>query len=442
MRQAIKISDLLSYSVIAISLAFAGLPLYVYAPDFYVREFGLSLGLIGMVLIAIRLLDAVQDPVIGYLSDRYPNNRLIVMIIGMGVLMAGVGGLFYGPSSSFPAIVWFTVSMILSTTGFSILMINLTMIGGFWCEDFQQRTRISAWRESFFLIGVLIASFLLAVLQSVYTTKEAFIMTFWFFSFFLVIGGYFFIRFMKRNGAAFQSIKVDRKNMNIPLKFVWQPGDAFFFFIYFLSHLASALPGVIVFFFIRDYLQAGDLAGLFLGLYFVSGAVFMKLWISLANKMNKNRVWLISMIVTIVTFIWAFFLQAGDVVSYGIICVLSGIALGGDLSLPPAILADRITHKETESQATQSYAFLMFSSKIAVALASGISFLALDLMGFVAGEKNSSEVLYGLLILYALIPCVIKFLAAGCLWFFNKKEGGFYHEKIERSYSYGINDVS
>ena len=121
--------------------------------------------------------------------------------------------------------------------------------------------------------------------------------------------------------------------------------------------------------------------------------------------------------------------------------MFSGMALGADLALPPSILADRVTKQKTESEATQYYALIAFIPKTAIAIASGVSFLILDHLGFVAGEQNSPEVLDGVITLYALIPCLIKLCAAFWLWRLYKHEGDIY-EYIERSGSHGTHGIS
>jgi Na+/melibiose symporter-like transporter len=129
------------------------------------------------------------------------------------------------------------------------------------------------------------------------------------------------------------------------------------------------------------------------------------------------------MMLAIITFIWAFFLSTGDAIAYGMICVLSGMALGADLALPPSIIADRITHQHKQSEATQFYAILAFIPKMAVALASGIVFLTLDFIGFQAGKNNDSEVLKNVIVLYAILPCLIKLASVVALKYMIKKEG-------------------
>jgi len=440
-QSAPKPIELLQYSFLALPLAFAGLPLYIHAPDFYTRDLGLSIGLIGIILLAIRLFDAVQDPVIGYISDKYAQRRFGIVSCGAAMLVSGMAVVFYGPLFGIPTAAWFALSMILATTGFSIVTININMIGGFWHDEPGQRTRISAWREAFALVGLLIASVVPAALQSFKPAEEAFRILFWVFGVIMAAGFVMFTRFMSRISPGHKITKADTQKGLSFLPILMGP-DRNFFGVCFLTHLAAAMPGVMVLFFIRDYLGAEHLSGMFLFLYFISGAALMTVWVKLADKIGKERAWLSSMLLSVVTFVWAYFLQSGDVIAYGVICVLSGMALGADLALPPSILADRITRQKTEAEATQYYALISFIPKSAIAIASGVSFLILDYLGFVAGTENSPEVMQGLITLYALVPCLIKLIAAFALWHMYKQEGEIYAKLDERSASHELTHIS
>ena len=54
---------LFQYALLAFPVAFAGLPLYIHAPDFYTRHLGLGLGSIGVILLLVRLFDATNHPI-------------------------------------------------------------------------------------------------------------------------------------------------------------------------------------------------------------------------------------------------------------------------------------------------------------------------------------------------------------------------------------------
>ncbi len=432
--------SLFQYSFLALPLAFAGLPLYIHAPDFYTHDLGLSIGLIGIVLLFIRMFDAIQDPVIGYLSDKYAPSRFNIVAGGAAFLVTGMMAVFYGPQFGVSATVWFIFSMIFATTGFSIVTINLNMIGGFWRDEPRQRTCISAWREAFALVGLLIASILPAALQSFKSAEEAFRILFWVFAVIMVVSFIMFAYFMNHTLPEHKITKINNKKALSFLPILIGP-DRHFFVVCFLTHLAAAMPGVIVLFFIRDYLGAENLSGLFLLLYFVAGALLMAVWVKLADKIGKEQAWLTAMLLAVFTFIWAFFLESGDSVAYGIICVLSGMALGADLALPPSILADRVTWQKTESEATQYYALIAFIPKMALAFASGISLSILGYLGFVPGTQNSPGAMQALITLYALAPCVIKLIAAYFLWHLVKHEGGRY-ENFNRGANHELTHIS
>ena len=407
--------ELFQYSLLALPLAFAGLPLYVHAPDFYTRHLGVDVGLIAIILLIIRSFDAIQDPYIGYLSDKHAQKRFLIMSLGVVLLMCGMGGVFFGPLLPIPVWLWFSLAMIMATTGFSIVTINLNMIGGFWHSDKEQRTRISAWREASALAGLLIAVILPAVFQQFKPAEIAFRLLFGVFCIIMVTGFVMFSRFMRRiTPGHLITQKTEMKGLSF---FKILAGSEWRFFLTcFLTHVAASLPGVMVLYFIIDYLDAAEYQGLFLSLYFVSGALLMPFWVKLARKIGKEKAWLLSMLLAIATFIWAAFLNTGDIWPYAIICVLSGMSLGADLALPPSILADKVEAQNKESEATQNYALLAFIPKMGIAISSGVSLLILDSFGFQPGEVNTEIAKNGLLIMYAVIPCGFKLASAALLW--------------------------
>ena len=75
MTQTLSKKDLLSYGALALPLAFVGTPLYIYAPDFYAKNYHVSLSSLGGALLLLRLIDAIQDPILGFLSDKHAKQR-------------------------------------------------------------------------------------------------------------------------------------------------------------------------------------------------------------------------------------------------------------------------------------------------------------------------------------------------------------------------------
>lgn len=431
--------ELFQYGFIALPLAFAGLPLYIHAPDYYIRELGIGMGTLGLVLLCIRIFDALQDPIIGYLSDRYHSSRSRIIFIGVLLLTLGMAGIFYGPQFNINVTIWFIIAMIIATTGFSITSINLNQIGGFWRDEPEQRTRIAAWREAFALVGLLLSALLPTLLQHYFDVSLAFALLFWIFALLLVTSFFLFNQFISNHSLDNDIPNNHSQHFHFLSLFLGK--NRTFFLVCFLAQLASSLPAVLVLIFIRDYLNIDDLVGVFLFLYFLSGALFITVWVKLSQKLGKLNTWLLSMCLSVIVFIWVYTLSPGDAFAYGVICILSGIVLGADLALPPSILADRITVQQDKAIATQYYAALGFIPKVAVSIASGVAFLVLDKLGFVVDAENNEHALAGLIMLYGLLPCLIKIIAAGLLFYLQKHEGKDY-EYFEKHYTNGVVNVS
>ncbi len=59
------------YALPALPLAALTLPLYIIVPTFYTETLGLPLAAVGAALVVVRVFDAVGDPILGWLADRF-----------------------------------------------------------------------------------------------------------------------------------------------------------------------------------------------------------------------------------------------------------------------------------------------------------------------------------------------------------------------------------
>lgn len=394
-------------------LTFAGLPIYMHAPDFYALQFEISLTTIGFVLLFLRIFDAIQDPFIGALSDRYFQQRRLITLMGSVCLVIGFWLLFHPPfnASLVWAVIWLCIAVVLSTTGFSIVTINVQAAGGLWAVPAQARTQIAATREALGLVGLLLAALIPTLLFMHFTKAYALHFLALLFVPILAAGLWVFLNWLKHSQllAPKSSRPISLADL---LSTLW---IRHFLAIFTLSTLASSIPGILVIFYVRDYLQLEVYTGVFLLLYFISGVLAMPLWQRLAQIIGKNHAWAISMLVACSTFSIAFLLPPNALIAFCFICTLSGMALGADLALPQAIMADQVARQP--EAASRYFALMAFLSKAALALATGIVLPLVGLLGFQPGSTDNNYVLpYA----YALVPCCIKALCAGYLFYCSK----------------------
>ena len=121
------------------------------------------------------------------------------------------------------------------------------------------------------------------------------------------------------------------------------------------------------------------------------------------------------MVLAILAFLWTLTLGTGDGLAFALICAASGAALGADLTLLPAIFAQRLARLGTSEAA--AFGLWSFVSKLSLALAALTILPALDALGFRPGPDNSEAALQSLTLIYAALPCVLKVSAILLLTF-------------------------
>jgi GPH family glycoside/pentoside/hexuronide:cation symporter len=400
--------DGLSYGGLGLPLAFVALPLYVVLPNHYATAFGVPLALLGAVLLGARLLDAIADPLIGRWADalfaRSARSAWTVAALAAVVLAIGFHALFFPRVTGTEALLWWCAALLAVTyLSYSIVSVIHQAWGARLGGDEPQRARIVAWREGLALAGVLVASVLPAV-AGLGTTSVVFAAA-------LLVG----VALLQR---APQPGPGQRGEAAVPmsLPFSSRPFRRLLA-IYLVNGIASAVPATLVLFFIRDRLDATAYEPLFLASYFAAGAMSIPLWVRLVGRFGLARTWLAGMFLAIAVFAWAALLGAGDVAAYTAVCVLSGIALGADLTLPGALLAGVIQRSGHAGRAEGAYfGWWNFATKLNLALAAGVALPVLQWFGYAPGDSGAQAV-NALVIAYCVLPCLLKLAAAATLYF-------------------------
>ncbi len=401
-----KAPALAAYALLGLPLAMAMLPIYVLVPNFYAADLGLGLTLTGTVLFLARLLDTVQDPWLGRLIDRRSTRDWNLLLAGSAVLLsAAMAALLIPPDGlgGFVLAGWLGALLALTYTLHSLINITYLAWGARLSDQPEIRTRVAAWREGAGLIGVVLASVLPTALATPYgmpTALGVFALTF---AVLLCLGCTMLLRAAPRPQRVARS---EAQSWRLPLR-----NEAFrrLAAVYFINAVAVAIPATLALFFIADRLQLAKLTGLFLALYFVSGALGLPFWTRLADRLGKRRSWRLGMLTGCAAFIWAVLLEPGSAWAYAGVCLLSGLALGADLALPPALLADIIPAEQRDSTAAY-FGLWSFLAKLALALAG----LALPLLAWV-GYQPGSPAAWNLALVYAGLPCLLKLVAARLL---------------------------
>lgn len=400
---------LASYALLGLPLALTALPVNILLPDFYAREAGLALTAIGLALLATRLVDALADPLLGAWVDRQKSRGgyLRPILIAAPPLAIGFALLLHPPAvGAGAALAWLLATLVACSLGYSLAIVAYQAWGAELAHDDAGRTRITAAREGAGLVGVLIGGAVPAALGMSPLV--------WIFLACLALALAVLARGAPRlsrpphapvAGSPFASFLLPLATSRL----------RWLLAVFALNAVAPSITATVFQFFVADRLGLAQYTGLFLALYFIAGAASMPLWVRLARRRPLHLVWLAGMVAAVAAFIWAVLLGEGQFGAFALICVLSGVAFGADLALPPALLARVIDANGHGGQREGAYFGLWnFVNKLTLALAAGIALPLLEALGYVRGA-SSAEALGALAFVYAVVPCLLKLTAAGLL---------------------------
>jgi Na+/melibiose symporter-like transporter len=159
------IGQSLRYGLPSFTLAFAALPLYLLTPALYAQQFGLSLALIGVLLMLTRLTDAIADPFIGRWIDQsiqslwwWMSAGLIVMALGLGLLTHPTLVLAGSEQSTLQFSLWLVGCTLIVSLANSAATLAHQSWAVAWTADVAGQSRLIGARELCGLVGVISAA--------------------------------------------------------------------------------------------------------------------------------------------------------------------------------------------------------------------------------------------------------------------------------------------
>lgn len=409
---------LAAYGLAAFPLAILGLPLNVYLPAFWGETMGLGFSTVGAVLLATRLLDGVTDPLAGVLSDRTRSRfgRRRPWIAAGGLIAApAVWLLFVPPEGAGPLHLFVCASLVY--LGWTLINVPHSAWGAELSPDYDERARITAWREAATLGGIVASALVPALapggiasdLRTLATVTLALAAPALLLLLTLVPEPPPPARRAPRRPLRETIAILARNRPFLRLLAAW-----------IVNGIANGLPAALFLLVVTHLLRAEAQAGVLLLAYFLAGIAAVPFWTWLATRTSKHRAWCLAMLWASAVFAFVPLLGPGDWPAFLVICVLTGAALGADLALPPAIQADVIDLDHLEGGVPRAglfFAAWSMAQKGGNALAVGLGLPLLEALGFRVTE-GGAQGLGALVFLYATTPIALKLGVAMLMWRF------------------------
>ena len=453
----LRFDRLVAYSTNQLPLNMAALPVVLNVSHFYGEVLKVPLGIMGLIFIATRIIDAIQDPVIGLASDRFthrgPRGRLTFVALMLPFLMGGFYMLFHPPQSIYnqPGLLatWLFVALFIVHLGYAGVSISYHAHGAELSDDYNERTRVTVGREIFGLLGMTLAVVLPTILTARFGEHQGYI---YMGLLFIPITLAFALPTLVWSPPSVHP-PVVRENPEIHVRYFrdWlvsllpslsrptrnmENSSALRTFVPFFAPMKNRLfrrlllvfvvngsaLGVavsVMLFYVEHVLKGNKLqAGIILLIYFGAAAASVPMWMVLSRRFSKTTAWFIAMVITAVAMSMATFLGAGDFAWFVPIAVITGMGIGADYGLPPSVLADIINSdegKDTKGDTGAYFGLWALATKLATAIGAAGSLPVAAMLGFNPSQGNYSG--SALIVVYIALPVAIKAIAAVLIWY-------------------------
>ena len=390
--------------------------------------------------------DAINDPIVGTVSDRmrtrWGRRRPFLLLFSIPFGLSFVA-LWWAPpfQNQYLLAITVTLTFMLSDTFQTLVSIPFYSLTPEITSDYDERTSLSGYRMFFNLLASLATAvaapaIVAAALARGATQQQGYFIVSALFGGlavvpFLII--FFVIR--ERNNAEdsaepeipfLQTLRMAWKN--VPFRFATA--------LYMLNWITFDLVALVLPFFLAYWVAKGDLLATALGLplgsavfacLLVTSVILLPFWVWLAQKIGKQRAYIIGMVFWAVVQLLIFSIQPGQINYLLILAVLAGISVSTAHVLPDAIFPDVIEWDELHTGRRREgiyYGVKNFVRKLTGALAIFIALQVLGWFGYQSPPVGATQFMQPASALQAIrfligpLGAILLFSAVGMAWFY------------------------
>jgi Na+/melibiose symporter-like transporter len=416
-----KPKGLLSLSLMGIPLTALSLPLVVMIPEHYATVLGLPLAVVGLIFTSVRIFDIVIDPLLGAAMDRTRSRwgrYRPWLIFGAPALMLAVYLLFMASPGVGP--IYLLLTLTAAFLGWSILSLAQLALASGLAGSYDDRSKVYAWLQFASLLGILTVMGFPLLLKSIGDTGMAPTQ----------IMGWIIIILMAPAVALAawrvpEAALVAQKHivgLKEYLAVVRRKAVFRIAAIDLLFGLGFGTASAMLVFFVTAAKGLDRSAvGVVLIAQVVTAMITVPAVALLARKLDKHIALGISGLLAAIVSVAFVFVPDGSLLAVSLGMMGWGLSFGAFNLLPRAMMADAGDELRLESGSDQTgvlFALLISSWKLGGALAVGLSFVALALVGYKPAlmMNNTPEAIAGLEMVFAG-PSALLFLLGAWLAF-------------------------
>ncbi len=435
--ERVPIPRILTYSTpllaIFLSNALLGLYLLKFATDVLL----IAPAVVGAILLAARLWDAVSDPLVGYLSDRtrtrWGRRRpwFAASALPLGLAMVAL----WTPPSALGNTalgVWFAAAVLLYYTAYTCFRVPHMAMGAELSRGYHDRTRVFGVMQVVENVGMMLGAVSLYFLEQAESQRDFAGQL----STGIAVGTVCLIwiatlrirersEFQGRGGTSATSSFRD---------VLANPHSRLLIAIFFFEQLGFAAM-IALLPYISDYiLETPGNTALYAGSALAAMVISIPFWVSIARRAGKKQVWLFSTLAKVLVFGSFFMLEAGDSSALLIGTALFGVLSGSGAIVGPSLKADVVDWDEARTGERKEGAYFAtwnFAQKAAGGVAIWMVGSMLALTGYVPNAVQTEEALGGIRVVGSVLPAVLNAAAALLITRFGLDEAAHRKARLE-----------
>ncbi len=356
---------------------------------------GLRPGIAGNIFLVAKIWDAINDPIVGWLTDRtvskWGRRRPWLLIAAIPFGLAFFLQWLVPPLDESGKFWYYLLVAVLLDTAFTAVNVPYAALTAELTQDYDERTRLSSVRMSFSILGGVLAAFFHGIIVSQFPQDPKLGYTISAAIWAVAIAGPCFITFF---GTREPDFAINAKpsaegpgfveGLRIALS-----NKAFLLvtLIYMLSWLAIQFAQNNLQIYTKDWIKLDMqlFSFLLLAIQF-SSFIWVLIWAKVSERIGKQNVYYLGAGFFVLALMGLFFLQPGQVVPTFLLAAMAGIGISVGYLVPWSMVPDVIELDELETGQRREgvfYGFFVFLQKMGLALGLFVSGWVLDLAGYI-----------------------------------------------------------
>jgi GPH family glycoside/pentoside/hexuronide:cation symporter len=390
-------------------------------------------GLVGIVFFIATFWDAVNDPIIGNLSDRtrtrWGRRRPWLLF---GALPFGIAFWLHWvvpPLDETGLFFYYLIVAILLKTAFTAVNVPYTTLTAELTHDYNERTRLTAYRFSFSILGGVAAVGLQPVLVGLMPDERAgYLLAAAVWGVVIVISSWITFAFTREPDSSTLPPATETQYSfwgglraafsNRP--FLYVTG------IYLCAWLTLQFIQSNLLLYVRYWIGAEDSFTLLVLILQVTAFSFLAVWSWFSGRYGKKRTYYVGATIWAVVLVAVFFVPAGDITPLYFVAFFAGVGLSVAYLIPWSMLPDVVEYDEWQNGQRREglyYGFFVLLQQVGLSLGLALSNFVLDGAGYITPEvgqvvQQPESVLLVLRLFVSFVPVLLLLISLPLAYFY------------------------